>query len=161
MMLQKMAGVSIGTVSNVLNQSNKVSPKTAQRVMDAVEKLHYIPNTLAKSLKTSQSRVIGILAEDVSAFSSGDIIDGICDFCEKHDYTINLCNLGVNRKVSDCTTSLYEELEQSAAFRKSVQTSLTNLLTARICGLIYIGVHPRDVENVLPKLDIPVVYTYA
>ena len=44
----KMAGVSIGTVSNVLNQSKKVAPKTSARVMNAVRELNYIPNTIAQ-----------------------------------------------------------------------------------------------------------------
>lgn len=157
----RLAGVSIGTVSNVLNQSNKVSPKTAERVLSAVEELNYVPNTIAKSLKTNQSNHIGILAEDVGAFSSGDIIDGICEYCEKADYLISLCNLRVNRKVEHAGPFLYKDLETSETFQNSVRNSLNNLLTSRICGLIYIGVHPRDVGNILPPLDIPVVYTYA
>ena len=64
----KRAGVSIGTVSNVINQKNKVAPDTTERILDAIKELNYIPNTVAKSLKTSQSRIIGILAEDVNAF---------------------------------------------------------------------------------------------
>ena len=95
----KRAGVSIGTVSNVINQKNKVAPDTTERILDAIKELNYIPNTVAKSLKTSQSRIIGILAEDVNAFSSGAIIDGICQYCEDHDYAVNLCNLRVNEKV--------------------------------------------------------------
>ncbi len=155
----KLAGVSIGTVSNVINQSNKVTPQTAEKVMDAIRELDYIPNTLAKSLKTNQSKVIGIIAEDVRAFSSGDIIDGICAFFETYDYAINLCNLRVNAKAG--LSFSYKELEQSEDFKRSVKNAINILLTSRVCGLIYIGTHPRDVGNILPRLDIPVVYTYA
>lgn len=157
----KLAGVSIATVSNVLNNNNKVSPNTAQRVRQAIQELNYIPNTLAKSLKTSNSRIIGVLAEDVSAFSSGDIIDGICEYCEDHDYMINLCNLRVNRKVQQTSAFLYRELEESSAFQSSVKSNMNTLLTSRICGLIYIGTHPRDVGHILADLSIPVVYTYS
>lgn len=157
----KLAGVSIATVSNVINQSQKVSPKTAERVMSAIKELNYIPNTIAKSLKTSQSRIIGILAEDVNAFFSGDIINGICEYCENRDYTINLCNLRVNSKVIQTSTVLYKELEETSSFQKSVENSLNIFMTSRICGLIYIGTHPRDVGHILPELQIPVVYTYA
>lgn len=157
----KLAGVSIATVSNVINQSQKVSPKTAERVMNAIKELNYIPNTIAKSLKTSQSRIIGILAEDVCAFSSGDIINGICEYCEDHDYIINLCNLRINSKVIHTSAFLYKELEESSSFQKSVENSLNTLMTSRVCGLIYIGTHPRDVGHILPELHIPVVYTYA
>lgn len=158
----KLAGVSVGTVSNVINNRNKVSTKTIAAVEKAIQELHYIPNTLAKSLKTNSSRVIGILAEDVSAFSSGDIIDGICEYCETHDYAINLCNLRMNHMVySNLGFVPYSEIEATPTFKTSVSNNLNTLLTSRVCGLIYIGIHPRDVSKILPPLDIPVVYTYA
>lgn len=155
----KLAGVSIGTVSNVINQSNKVTPQTTEKVMDAIRSLNYIPNTLAKSLKTNQSKVIGIIAEDVRSFSSGDIIDGICAFFEKYDYAINLCNLRVNAKAG--LSFSYRKLEESEEFKRSVKNAINILLTSRVCALIYIGTHPRNVSHILPKLDIPIVYTYA
>ena len=52
-------------------------------------------------------------------------------------------------------------MEQSAPFRHSVTMSLYLLRTSRVDGIIYIGVYHRDVGNILPALDIPVVYTYA
>lgn len=155
----RLAGVSIATVSNTINQNNKVTPQTAERVMQAVRELNYIPNTLAKNLKTSQSNLIGIIAEDVCAFSSGDIIDGICEVCEENDFAINLCNLRVNAKAG--LSFSYRELEETTDFKRSVKNSVNTLLTSRVCGLIYIGTHPRDVGHILPDLDIPVIYTYA
>ncbi len=157
----KMAGVSIGTVSNVLNQSKKVAPKTSARVMNAVRELNYIPNTIAQSLKTNQNRVIGIIAEDIRAFSSGDIIDGICECLEDQDYNVNLCNLRVNNRMKYAQAFQYKDMEASEAFRSSVSKALNLLTASRVSGLIYIGVYPRDVGHILPKLDIPVVYTYA
>lgn len=157
----KLAGVSIGTVSNVLNQNKKVAPETSVRVMEAVQALHYVPNTVAKSLKTKQTQVIGILAEDIRAFSSGDIINGICEYAESHDYGVKLCNLRVNDKVEHEKAFLYKELEQSASFQKNVEKSLGLLLASRVDGIIYIGVHPRDVGHILPPQNIPIVYVYA
>lgn len=157
----KQAGVSIGTVSNVLNQNKKVAPDTAARVMEAVRALHYVPNTMAKGLKMNQTHILGILAEDIGAFSSGDIIDGICKYSEEHDYAVKLCNLRVNQKVDCKTAFLYRELEETDAFQKSVEKSLNLLLASRVDGIIYIGVHPRDVGDLLPALDVPVVYVYA
>lgn len=155
----KLAGVSIGTVSNVINQNNKVAPQTSERVMDAIKELNYIPNPLAKTLKTNQSKIIGIMAEDVRGFSSPDIIDGICEFFESENYSINLSNLRVNAKAG--WDFSYKELEENKDFKTSVDNSLNMLLASRICGLIYIGTHPRDVGNILPDLDIPIVYTYS
>lgn len=157
----KMAGVSIGTVSNVLNQSKKVAPETSARVMKAVRELNYIPNTIAQSLKTNQNHVIGIIAEDIRAFSSGDIIDGICECFENQDYNVNLCNLRVNNRMGDTQTFQYKDMEETEAFKSSVSRALNLLTASRVSGLIYIGVYPRDVGHILPGMDIPIVYTYA
>lgn len=157
----KLAGVSTGTVSNVINKSQKVSPQTAERVLDAISKLNYIPNVLAKSLKTSQSCVLGILAEDIGASFCGNIIDGICEYCEDYEYSVSLCNLRVHRKIEDKPFFHYEDLKSSPAFKKSVDAALVNLMAARVCGIIYVSVYPRDVSNILSELNIPVVYAYA
>lgn len=100
-------------------------------------------------------------AEDISAFSSGDIIDGLCEHFEKNDYNVNLCNLRVNNKVKHEQDFLYKDLEETEDFQNSISKALNLLTASRVSGLIYIGVHPRDVGHILPRLNIPVVYTYA
>ncbi len=157
----KLAGVSIGTVSNVLNNQAKVSKQTAERVQEAIKQLNYTPNSFAKGLKSSQSRLIGILSEDISSFFSGYIIDGICEYCDTKDYSITLCNLGINRKAMHGTCFFYKDLEESDAFKKNVASTVSILSASQICGLIYIGTHPRDVTAILPDLDVPVIYTHA
>tara|TARA_E500000318_G_scaffold14854_5_gene14883 strand:+ start:21112 stop:22158 length:1047 start_codon:yes stop_codon:yes gene_type:complete len=59
------AGVSIATVSRVLNTPNKVSKGTAERVRQAIEELEYRPNLFAKGLLTKRSRVIGVSLPDI------------------------------------------------------------------------------------------------
>ena len=54
-----LAGVSVGTVSHVLNDSPLTKPETRQRVMQAIEDLDYRRNSLARGLKSNQSRLIG------------------------------------------------------------------------------------------------------
>ena len=51
--IAREAGVSIATVSRVINHSNAVSEKSYRRVMDAVRKFNYVPNSTARSLSTS------------------------------------------------------------------------------------------------------------
>lgn len=61
-----LAGVSVGTVSMVLNGSNKLNPETRQRVMDAVIKLDYRRNPHARSLSTQKSMTIGLIITDLT-----------------------------------------------------------------------------------------------
>lgn len=57
----KLAGVSTATVSHVINKTRKVNPDTTARVEGAIQELHFQPNQQARSLKTGQSRLIGVL----------------------------------------------------------------------------------------------------
>lgn len=61
----KAAGVSIATVSRVINSPNLVLPVTAQKVQAAIEQLGYRPNVFARGLMTSQSHVLGVALPDI------------------------------------------------------------------------------------------------
>ena len=59
------AGVSISTVSNVLNKTKYVSPELVRKVEAAVEELSYEVNPIARSMKSNRSGTIGIITEDI------------------------------------------------------------------------------------------------
>lgn len=157
----KLAGVSTGTVSNVLNNSDKVAPKTAEKVKAAMLELNFIPNTSAKTLKSNSSKIIGVIAEEVSVVFTSGIIKGICSYCEEKGYTINLCDLSMDERMKEAGILHYEDYEATDTFKEILKKNLHALFSSRICGLIYIGTHPRDVGHILPPLTIPVVYAYA
>jgi LacI family transcriptional regulator len=60
-----MAGVSLATVSRVMNDSTKVSDKTKQKVLDAMQTLGYRPNTIAQSLASNCSNSVGVLVSQL------------------------------------------------------------------------------------------------
>ncbi len=62
----KAAGVSIATVSNVLNGTKAATPEVHQRVLDAIATLDYRPNLHARSLRTGQSRTLGVVVPDLT-----------------------------------------------------------------------------------------------
>lgn len=59
------AGVSVGTVSNVLNRPEKVAPRTVERVVAAIEELGFVRNDAARQLRAGRSRSIGLVVLDV------------------------------------------------------------------------------------------------
>lgn len=155
-----LANVSIATVSNVINKNGKVTHKTEEKVLNAIKNLNYIPNSVARGLKTSQSNCIGIIAEDVCAFATKEIIDGISEYCEINNLEMNLRNLRVLSKI-DISTYFFDILNQQEDFISSVADNVKSLLTNRVIGLIYIGAYPHDVSSLIPDINIPIVYTYA
>ena len=60
------AGVSIATVSNVVNGTKPATPAVHQRVHDAIERLGYVPNPHAQSLRTGHSRTLGLVVPDLT-----------------------------------------------------------------------------------------------
>lgn len=87
----RMAGVSTATVSNVLNNSNKVKEETMQRVMDAMARLNYQPNMIARSLSTRKTMQIGLILEDVRNPYYGGIIQYFEARARENGYFVNIC----------------------------------------------------------------------
>ena len=81
----KKSGVSIATVSNILNNKASVSEEIYQRVYSAMEELDYKPNMLARNLKSNGVKFVGII---VPAFLGiyQDIIEGIQRELSEYDF---------------------------------------------------------------------------
>jgi LacI family transcriptional regulator len=62
----RRAGVSLGTVSRVINDKQNVNPATRQKVELAIEELNYIPSHAARSLRSKQTNVIALLVPDIT-----------------------------------------------------------------------------------------------
>ena len=90
----KYAGVSVATVSRVLNDSESVKPSTAKRVKEAIQKLDYVPNQSARNLRRSESRVILTLAPNFSNPYYSSILTGIGDLANHSAYSVLICNTG-------------------------------------------------------------------
>jgi DNA-binding LacI/PurR family transcriptional regulator len=63
--LARLAGVSAGTVSNVISGSVQVSDRAREKVLKAVRALNYQPNLIARSLKTNRTNTLGIVVPDI------------------------------------------------------------------------------------------------
>jgi LacI family transcriptional regulator len=73
----RRAGVSLGTVSNVLNRPERVSPATRERVLLAVEELGFVRNEAARQLRAGRSRTIGLIVLDVANPFFTDLAAGV------------------------------------------------------------------------------------
>ncbi|MBN1171551.1 MAG: LacI family DNA-binding transcriptional regulator [Micromonosporaceae bacterium] len=90
----RQAGVSIGTVSNVLNHPNIVAPATRQRVLDAIEQLGYVRNDSARQLRAGRSRMIAIVVLDVANPFFTDVVRGAEEAAEEQGIAVMVCNSG-------------------------------------------------------------------
>ena len=84
----KRAGVSTATVSRVLSRPDVVSPDTRLKVLKAVERLGYAPNSVAKNLRTLKSRKLLVTVPDISNPFFSLILKGIEDTAQKNGYSV-------------------------------------------------------------------------
>ncbi len=88
----KRAGVSVATVSYVINGTRNVAPETAARVRAAMEEMNYHPNAVAQSLRTRSTHVIGAVISDISNPFFATLIKGAEDCARKNGYSLLICN---------------------------------------------------------------------
>ncbi len=88
------AGVSISTVSNVLNKSKYVSPELVVRVEAAVKELGYEVNPIAASMKSKKSGTIGVITEDICGVFYPYVVKGINAIVDEKGYKTIICDVG-------------------------------------------------------------------
>ena len=87
-----MAGVSVGTVSNVLNHREKVSPDAVRRVREAIEELGYVRNDAARQLRVGRSSTVGLVVLDVRNPFFTDLARGAESEAARHGLSVILGN---------------------------------------------------------------------
>ena len=146
--LSAKCGVSIATISNGIIGKDNVSEKTRKLVMDIVKETGYQPNILASSLRSTSSKTIGIIVEDITAFSSPTVIEGIMAYCEKAGYRNSLLNLRLYAKeIFDSGDKFIQAVEQA--------------LSMKVDGIIFLAAHSRKLSIFTETLPVPAVVAYA
>jgi LacI family transcriptional regulator len=86
------AGVSMATVSRVVNGNPNVKPSTRKKVLAAIERLGYRPNAVARGLASKKTTTVGVIIPDVSHLFFSELTRGIEDIATMYRYNIILCN---------------------------------------------------------------------
>ncbi|MCR3955024.1 MAG: LacI family transcriptional regulator [Gudongella sp.] len=95
--IAKAAGVSTATVSMILNKKDKnISQPTRERVLRIAKDINYIPNSMARSLVTSQTKTLGLILPDIVNPFFPEIARGAEDRAREAGYSIIICNTDDN-----------------------------------------------------------------
>ena len=137
--IAKECGVSIATVSNVVNHTGRVSEKTVARVLETADRMGYVPDRIASNLKKRRTNVIGVITEDLTVFNTAEIVDGINEYLDEKGYSFILGNLRLYKKYD---SDFYKNDEYiNAAVRE-----FRIMISQRVAGIIYICAHVRERE---------------
>lgn len=134
----KRAGVSVATVSHVINETRFVSEELKQRVLQVIDEMGYQPDAVARSLRRKETQTIGLIVPDNSNSFFAEVARGIEDVGFEQGYSVILCNSDLN---------LEKEL-----------TYLDTLIAKRVDGIIFIAA-TAQVEHVesLVESGMPIV----
>ncbi|WP_434751212.1 LacI family DNA-binding transcriptional regulator [Paenibacillus amylolyticus] len=131
-----LAGVSVATVSRVINDRGYVHADTRKKVEDAVKALHFSPNEVARSLYTRKSKLIGLLLPDIANPYFPQLARGVEDRMQEQEYRLIFGN-------SD---------EDERKEQDYIQTFIQN----NVVGVISSTNYPHS--SIYEKLKIPVVF---
>ncbi|MCK0471290.1 catabolite control protein A [Halalkalibacter sp. APA_J-10(15)] len=92
------AGVSMATVSRVVNGNPNVKPTTRKKVLEAIERLGYRPNAVARGLASKKTTTVGVIIPDISSIFFAELARGIEDIATMYKYNIILCNSDQNKE---------------------------------------------------------------
>lgn len=103
------AGVSLATVSRVLNNPEKVKEETRQRVLKVIDELGYRPNVIARGLASRKTTTVGVIVSDMTRASVAEMLAGISDIAMTYKYSIKLFTLREEMDVVDALQNVVAE----------------------------------------------------
>lgn len=133
----RLAGVSVSTVSHVINDTRFVSEPTRRRVLESIARLNYRPNIMAQGIRGRKSRTIGLIVSNLSGSFFYRLVNAVCSYMHSQEYDVLVCNSE-------------EDIDNE---RRHIDT----LLRKGIDGLIYAPVDYRNSYEELSGRQIPFV----
>lgn len=120
----KRAGVSVATVSRVLNNSEKVSEQTRQKVLKAIEELGFKPNLLARNFRKDKSNLILVILPTIANNYFARVVKGIEDTARKNGYGILLCTTQNSPEIAAEYLKLIERKQVDGAIIASAKIEI-------------------------------------
>ena len=135
--IAQMCGVSISTVSNIINGKSNVGEDTRRKVLEVIKQTGYKPNYFAQGMRKQKTRIVGIIVEDLNLFSTTPIVGAIMAYFEDHDYRTILIDMRLYDKWQD---TWYNDEQK---IQSVLQPSIKELLSIKLDGIVYIAGHCR------------------
>ncbi|MGL4797153.1 MAG: LacI family DNA-binding transcriptional regulator [Paraclostridium sp.] len=144
----KKAGVSISTVSRVINDSKPVTDEVKQKVLDVIKETGYVPNPLARSLVTKKSQLIGVIVPEVSDSFVSELLNGIEEVAKMYDYDILLANTYSDKEQELKSINLLRAKQVEGIVMMSWKVDEEHLEYIQNCGIpaVYVSKTARDYD---------------
>jgi LacI family transcriptional regulator len=149
------AGVSVATVSRVINRVQSVDPKLSKRVWNAVSQLGYIPNTQARALVSGKSKLFGLIISDITNPFFPELIQGFEDKAVEVGYETLIGSTNYDlRKMELCVQRMLErKVEGVAVMTFGIEEPLLERLTSQRIPMVFVDVAAPDAPISAIKVD--------
>lgn len=141
------AGVALGTVSNALNNPDKLAPSTLKKVQAAMEELGFVRNRLATSLAAGTGDLIGFVIVDIGNSLFVDIARGAEHAAKEQDFKLMLANSDVDLERQDAYLKLFDESRVSGVLLAPLDAPLDGASSVRSHGRPVVLVNWPGHEN--------------
>ena len=120
------AGVSMATVSRVVNGNPNVKPSTRKKVSEVIERLDYRPNAVARGLASKKTTTVGVIIPNVTNVFFSSLARGIDDIASMYKYNIILANSDENpeKEVQVFNTLLAKQVDGIIFMGNDIQESI-------------------------------------
>ncbi|MDH2443318.1 LacI family DNA-binding transcriptional regulator [Amnibacterium sp. CER49] len=152
-MVAALAGVSQGTVSNVLNRPEKVASATYDRVMEAIESLGFVPNQSARDLRNGRGSAIGIVVLDVANPFWGELVRGAEEVATRHGRAVIVCSSDGSPEKEWQVLKLLESYQVDCVLIAPVDVASPHLAALRRRGTDVVLLE-RSAENDGPAIGV-------
>lgn len=143
----RLAGLSVATVSAVINGKETVSAASMRRVESAMKALDYHPDQVARSLRVGRTNVIGMIVPDISNPFFAEIMRSVEESSEKRGFSVIVCdsNEDSGRERRHLST-LYSRRVDGVLLASSVSYAAQDRLTLRRFPIVFIDAVPAGVK---------------
>ncbi|GAC41632.1 transcriptional regulator [Paenibacillus popilliae ATCC 14706] len=148
------AGVSMATVSRVVNNNPNVKPQTRKKVYEAIERLGYRPNAVARGLASKKTTTVGVVIPDISNSIFAEVARGIEDIANMYHYNIILCNADKKKeKEIRVINTLLEKQVDGLVFMGGAVTE-DHIQAFRTASVPIVLCATTDEHGSIPSVDI-------
>ena len=144
--IAKALGLSVSTVSRALSKKGRVKPETVRKVEEKARELGYLPNSIAKGLKTRSTRMIGLLIPDITNPIFPEYALGILDTASKQGYQVIIINTYKNRSKERMAISSLLSNQVDGLILTSTKLSSRELMDLKNRGITFI-VTRKEIRN--------------
>lgn len=152
------AGVSMATVSRVVNGNPNVKPSTRKKVSEVIERLDYRPNAVARGLASKKTTTVGVIIPNITNIFFSALARGIDDIAAMYKYDIILANAdeSVDKEINVFNNLLAKQVDGIIYMGYNVDDEIKDLIKSKRTPVVIAGIVAEDPELYTVSIDIRV-----